>query len=98
MSNYQIYTGEIKIKQPKIKVRIYHDTQGEALNHLQEVLFQMGYTITEFEGIEHVAYGTTNRYQFPLHSEDPKNKSKVVLVQLYRMDSGRYELNFYTNR
>lgn len=76
----------------------YFDTQSAALTRVQEKVFRAGYEIRYPDNIwsEHVNYGTTVKYDFPLTLIRTGNEAKKwVHIQLYRMDSGKYELNFY---
>lgn len=83
------------------KYQLYHETQAQALQHMANVMLARGYEVTEYPDVDHVAYCTTNRYTFPVQAVALDGKSKrratLVFVQLYRMESGKYELNFYTN-
>lgn len=45
---------------------------------------------------DHVPYGETRSTSIEL-TKDGKESKKCLHVQLYRMDSGRYELNAYMN-
>ncbi len=76
---------------------VYHNLMSEAINAAHEYVRGKG-----FEPIENmfmweaVPYGETREYHIDL-TKDGKEQKKCLQVQLYRMDSGRYELNAYIN-
>jgi hypothetical protein len=76
---------------------IYFETQAEALRCMEEGVQLRGYTIVYPDRLwsEHVAYGTTVNYAFALTNRRGGTARKMCHCQLYRMDSGRYELNWY---
>ena len=41
-----------------------------------------------------INYGETKRFSIPIIKEGKKDYAKIM-IQVYRMDSGRYELNMY---
>jgi len=75
----------------------YFNTQAEALAAMDTGVTLRGYVIVypDYLWAEHVAYGTTVRYSFDLLTRRGSLARKRCHVQLYRMDSGRYELNWY---
>jgi hypothetical protein len=89
---------------------VYHETLGavqqEIERYAKDVLAKKGYTLTEenlmnpYRGSwEPVSYGTTLRLDFMLivNNPSPRQKDKLLHVQIYRMDNGRYELNMYAD-
>ena len=76
---------------------IYFDTQAEALRSLEAGVHSRRFAIVYPDNLwaEHVAYGTTREYHFDLLNHAGGRSRKNLHVQLYRMDSGRYELNWY---
>jgi hypothetical protein len=78
---------------------IYYTTQASALQAVNdEFENNRPYEIQYPDNLwaEHVAYGTTVYYHFPLKVKKTGNLAKKWLhVTLYRMDSGNYELTYY---
>ena len=81
------------------KYEIYHDTLSSALEEIEAYAHSGGYEFTEDHYTPDVTnggipYGQTARIQRGIHKEG-KKKDGVLLVQIYRMDNGKYELNGY---
>lgn len=77
----------------------YFNTQSSALEHVEQTLDKR-YAIAYPDRIwsEHVNYGTTVKYHFPLIVKKTGNPARKWLnISLYRMDSGTYELTQYIN-
>ena len=79
----------------------YFDTQTMAVNYAVESVskkFQIKDEDIEnskfFEGW--VGYGNYRQDSIPIYQND-KLQRKMLHICLYRMESGRYELNFYIN-
>jgi len=76
-------------------------TQASALNEVYYDLEAMpqGYRLENPDNFwpEHVSYGTTIKYSLPLVNRNGNRCRKWVHIQLYRMDNGYYELNWYLN-
>jgi hypothetical protein len=79
---------------------IYFETLSQALDKILEKATKNGYEIEDQErefflfGIGGIGYGETKKGSFNL-LKDGKSTKKKLQVQIYRMDSGRYELNQY---
>ena len=76
----------------------YFSTQAAALMHAEEETRKAGYDIIYADRLwtEHVGYGTSVKYDFPLTLRRTGNEAKKwIHIQLYRMGNGGYELNFY---
>ena len=79
---------------------IYFETLSQALDKVLEKATKNGYEIEDQErefflfGIGGIGYGETKKGSFNL-LKDGKPTKKKLQVQIYRMDSGRYELNQY---
>lgn len=92
-------TNEVT-KKKGYNYEVYHDTLAGAFETIQEFLAEKGYEVPDEElfqfGIGGISYGQTKRDGFELtrNGEPAKN---MLNVQIYRMDSGRYELNMYYN-
>ena len=85
----------------------YFETLSGALEYTRWIAERMGYTLDEqamhFQfGTGGVSYGQTKRATIPLlkdgepilgKSGKPLNRGLVIVI--YRMDSGRYELTYY---
>jgi hypothetical protein len=82
---------------------IYHNTQSSALSELEAQAHKRGYDIVYPNHLwtEHVNYGHTVKYTLDVRYNKGrwvgKIANKCLHVQLYRMDNGKYELNFYIN-
>ena len=77
----------------------YFSTQASALQHVEDNL-DSRYEIAYPDRIwsEHVNYGTTVKYHFPLIVKKTGNMARKWLnISLYRMGSGSYELTQYIN-
>lgn len=76
----------------------YHNTLGETLDEVADFARRNGYTLGEYgREVEHISYGTTWRTYAPCFDEAGKEVNNLQ-VQIYRMDSGRYELNMYFDK
>jgi hypothetical protein len=75
----------------------YFETQGEAIRNIEEAIEHRKYRMVPTDNLrfEHVSYGTTVHYNIPLERTDGKNTRRWLHIQMYRMDSGRYEANYY---
>jgi hypothetical protein len=77
---------------------IYHNTLSEALSEVEEFLSKKGYEINDEQlfqfGVGGITYGQTKRNSFELNRNGEPAKN-LLHVQIYRMDSGKYELNMY---
>ena len=78
------------------KYEIYHKTLSSALDTVREYVARLGFDPIEFDinDIQHVAYGQTERFNKEL-TKNGKPLRQTINVQIYRMDSGTYELNMY---
>jgi predicted Zn-dependent protease len=78
----------------------YFETLSQALDKVLEKATKQGYEIEDQErefflfGVGGISYGQTKQASFNL-LRDGKPTKKKLQVQIYRMDSGRYELNQY---
>ena len=86
------------IKEGKFDYEIYHKTLSSALDTIRDYAVKMGYDEIDFDmnDIQHVSYGTTERLNKELF-KGGKLQRKSLNAQIYRMDSGNYELNIYIN-
>jgi hypothetical protein len=76
---------------------IYHNTLSSCLDEIERYVESKGYTIGDyFPEVNHVSYGTTARTSVEMLKNG--NISNSLAVQIYRMDSGKYELNCYPVR
>jgi hypothetical protein len=78
----------------------YFETLSQTLDKVLEKATKQGYEIEDQErefflfGVGGISYGQTKQASFNL-LKDGKPTKKKLQVQIYRMDSGRYELNQY---
>ena len=75
----------------------YFTTQAAALASAEAGVLHRGFSVVYPDRIwaEHVAYESTVKYHFQLRNQQGGITRRLCHVQLYRMDSGRYELNWY---
>lgn len=79
-------------------MQVYHATQAAALMEAEQYAKKKGYSVIYEDRLwtEHVGYGHTVKYSFPLTVDRTGNEAKFWLhIQLYRMGNGGYELNCY---
>lgn len=92
-----IKTDPKAINEGKFDFETYHKTLASTLEEIQKNVAMRGYDPIEFDipEIEHIAYGTTRKMTKQLSMGGVPKKNKYLQVQIYRMDSGTYELNMY---
>ncbi len=79
----------------------YHDTLSSALEDVDKYVESKGFKFVDdayFPDITYggIPYGQTARLTRAIQKEG-RNKQDVIIVNIYRMDSGRYELTVYTS-
>ena len=84
------------LNEGKFDYETYHKTLSNALDEVRLYVVKRGFDEIEFNmnDVQHVGYGHTER----LHKELTKNGKLLrqsINIQIYRMDSGNYELNMY---
>ena len=86
------------IKEGKFDYETYHKTLSSTLDAARNYSVVKGYDEVEFNmnDVQHVAYGHTERFSKELTKNGVPQK-KALHVQIYRMESGNYELNMYIN-
>jgi hypothetical protein len=86
------------IKEGKFDYEVYHKTLASCFNEAENYAIKRGYDPIEFglSDPQHVSYGQTQRYNKEL-TVNGKLQRKAFHMQVYRMDSGNYELNMYVN-
>lgn len=96
-SEYKIESKKLQTE-GKYDFEVYHESLSEALGEVERFLAIKGYEANEGDlfqfGTGGISYGQTKSYSFELtiNGEPAKN---MLHVQIYRMDSGKYELNMY---
>ena len=77
---------------------VYHETLSGALETAQDFAREKGYEISDEDlfqfGIGGISYDVTKRVSFELTKNGELAKN-MLHVQMYRMGSGKYELNMY---
>lgn len=77
---------------------IYYETLNAALDAAVEKARVKGYEVDQDElfqfGIGGISYGQSKRYTFSL-TQNGQPSRRVLVVSIYRMPSGRYELTSY---
>ena len=78
------------------KPQSYFNTQAEALEDAFKMAQSKGLEVVQPEGMwtEHVGYGETQKYDLELMKDGKLVRNKLLII-LYRMDSGKYELVTY---
>jgi hypothetical protein len=86
------------IKEGKFDYDTYHKTLSSALDAVRGYAGKRGYDEVEFSmnDVQHVPYGHTERFTKEL-TKGGVPQRKALHVQIYRMESGNYELNAYIN-
>jgi hypothetical protein len=86
------------ISEGKFDYEVYHKTLASCFDEAENYVIKRGYDAIEFElsDPQHVSYGQTQRYNKEL-TVNGKPQQKGFHIQIYRMDSGSYELNMYVN-
>ena len=86
------------IKEGKFDYETYHKTLSSALDAARNYSVVRGYDEVEFNmnDVQHVPYGHTERFSKELTKSGIPQR-KALQVQIYRMESGNYELNMYIN-
>jgi len=84
------------INEGKFDYETYHKTLSSTLDEVREYVLKRGFDNVEFSmnDVQHVAYGHTERFSKEL-TKNNKPLRQTINVQIYRMDSGTYELNMY---
>ncbi len=78
----------------------YFKTLNGAIHEVENYTQQKGYKILfpDHFWVEHLYPGNTSKYSFPIKLLKTGNIAKKwIHFQIYRMDSGSYELNYYLN-
>ena len=92
--------GQALFTENKKSYELYFETLAQALDEIENYARKNGYEIVDANkeffqfGIGGISYGDTKRGSFNLTKDGNPIKRKIQ-VQIYRMDSGRYELNQY---
>lgn len=84
------------LKENKFKYQIYHKTLASVLDEINKFVLAHGFDAIEYgmNDINHVKYGMTEKMNKDL-TKNGKATIRMIHVQIYRMDSGNYELNMY---
>lgn len=88
------------------KHRIYFSTLGEVIDAINDIAYENGYEIVDiFPDLTYggIGYGQTKKLKVELEWRDgtekigksKKREKNALIVSIYRMDSGSYELNSY---
>ena len=76
---------------------IYHNTLSACLDEIESYVTSKGYTLGDyFPLINHISYGSTERTQLEMLKDG--RIANTLAIQIYRLDSGKYELNCYPVR
>lgn len=86
------------VTEGKFDYEVYHKSLASCFDEAEEYVIKRGYDPISFElsDPQHVSYGQTQRYNKEL-TLNGKPQRKMFHMQVYRMDSGNYELNMYFN-
>lgn len=80
--------------------QIYFETLSQLMDYVKEKVSERGYEIESVDnkffhfGTGGIEYGNSKKEYFELTKDGLPTNKKLVL-NVYRMDSGRYELNYY---
>lgn len=76
---------------------IYHNTLSACLDEIENYVTSKGYALGDyFPLINHISYGSTERTQLEMLKDG--RIANTLAIQIYRLDSGKYELNCYPVR
>lgn len=85
------------------RYKILHDTLHSAIQTALAATRKMGYDISDEEefnkittSYKNLSTGKTEQFHLEL-VKGGKPQRKLLHIQVYKMDSGKYELNFYVN-
>lgn len=78
----------------------YYETHAEAIDALDAALYEAGTVLDpnwqdEVHNRGHIAYGTTQTFDWPIIEARGKRTRKYFHAAIYRMESGRYEVTSY---
>ena len=95
--------SEWKANEAKSKYEIYHNSYSSAVDTAIEYAKSQGYEVDHNDVWDKISVGPpkpkagyTNKASVGL-IKDGKPQNKAMNMQIYGMDSGRYELNVYIN-
>jgi len=81
-----------------LSYNLYHETMGQAIDQIKQAMFESGSSSNDLEKeiFSTVAYGETSSFTFLVDCiKGQPVKNTFLNIQLYRMQSGKYELNAY---
>lgn len=108
-AEFSIVTPDVVLKYSEVekfskggqtkKFQVYHETLASALAEVETWAKENGYTFTSNSyfpdvTVGGVKYGETKRFTREVKKDGAKKEGHLA-IQIYRMDSGRYELNLY---
>ncbi len=97
--SYKLRIQELaNIRSPKIPDETYFETLSAALQHAVDKARERGYEVDETDqfhfGFGGISYGQYKKADMELTKNGIPQKKRLQ-IQMYRMDSGKYELNYY---
>ena len=76
--------------------QVYFKTQGAALDYaFEDVEKKYEIVFPDYIWSEHIYHGKYKKYTFDLLTENGNMSRKNLIIIIYRMDSGTYELTYY---
>lgn len=85
---------ELYCREPEKRSQVYFETLGQAIDAAIFAAKERGFEVEQYPLSGGMKVGETNRQSLEL-SKDGKQQRQMLHIQIYRMDSGRYELNHY---
>lgn len=82
----------------KLNYEIYNKSLHQCLDQVSQYCKRNEIVSSEYEENEWwqpVGYGETSRHSFNIDSIKGKNTKKALSFQIFRLESGNYELNLY---
>ncbi len=86
----------LHVMKKKETYEVYHETMRSAIDTAYDYARSKGYEPQDLAFWDSVPYGATRDFHIEL-KKDNKEQKKCLQMQLYRMETGRYELNAYIN-
>jgi len=76
--------------------QIYFESQAQALDYaFDDVERKFEIVFPDYIWAEHISYGKYKKYTFDLLTENGNMSRKILVIMIYRLESGTYELTYY---
>jgi hypothetical protein len=76
--------------------QIYFESQAQALDYaFDDVGRKFEIVFPDYIWAEHISYGKYKKYTFDLLTKNGNMSRKMLVIMIYRLESGTYELTYY---